>query len=346
MNKQLITFAAATLILGACSNNKTEVPEPVAETPVNIIFETDMGNDVDDALALTMLHNYIDQGKVNLLAIGLNKESDGSARYVDILNSYYGHPDIPVGVIHNGAFCGDANNYAQAVAEMKGNDGQLLFTGSGADVTQFPETPQLYRRVLSEAPDSSVTLVSVGFSTNLARLLASEPDSISPLSGRDLIAKKVKNTVLMAGHSTNPEYCEYNVVRDPDAARPVFTEWPTPVVTSPFEVGLAIEYPATSIENDFAWSVGANPVVEGYKAYLPMPYDRPTWDLTSVLYAVEGPEGYFTVSEPQSVEVGPQGQTTFTPAAEGNVRYLSTDSVQNAAILARFLELVPYHPGH
>jgi len=92
----------------------------------------------------------------------------------------------------------------------------------------------------------------------------------------------------MAGCFNNPEWYEYNVVEDIPAAKKVFSEWPTPLVTSPFEVGMAIHYPATSIENDFKWAA-EHPLVDAYRCYHEMPYDRPTWDLTSVLYVVEGP---------------------------------------------------------
>ena len=137
---------------------------------------------------------------------------------------------------------------------------------------------------------------------------------------------------------------EYNIVKDIDAARKVFSEWPGKIVTSPFELGIDVCYPATSIENDFTWTT-AHPVVEAYKVYLPMPYDRPTWDLTSVLYAVEGQENYFTLSQPGTITVEPLGGTLFTPVANGQHRYLMADSTQKANIVARFLELIPSIPA-
>ena len=38
-------------------------------------------------------------------------------------------------------------------------------------------------------------------------------------------------------------------------------------------------FPAVSIERDFGWTTN-HPVVDAYRAYMKMPYDRPTWDLT------------------------------------------------------------------
>ncbi len=39
----------------------------------------------------------------------------------------------------------------------------------------------LYRKILQNQPDKSVTIVTVGFLTNICDLLKSEPDEIIPL---------------------------------------------------------------------------------------------------------------------------------------------------------------------
>ncbi|MBD5225170.1 MAG: nucleoside hydrolase [Bacteroidales bacterium] len=329
-------------IFASCGNgNATSADD--ATTPMKVIFETDMGNDVDDALALDMLFKYVEQGDIELLGISSNKRDEGSMEYLDILTTWYGQPDIPLGYVENGVPCEDAVNYANAVYSMKASDGTPLFGRSHASDSHMQPSVTMYRSLLAQQPDSSVTIISVGFSTNLAQLLASGPDAASPLTGKDLVARKVARLVTMAGDMAHPGVGEYNVIRDIDAARKVFAEWPTPVVTSPHEVGAAIEYPASSIENDFNWT-DAHPVVEAYKAYLPMPYDRPTWDLTSVLYAVEGDGDYFTVSEPGEILVDSIGATSFRPSADGNRRYLTVDSGRAARVLDRFLTLIPRRP--
>ena len=42
---------------------------------VLLIVETDMGNDIDDAIALDVLYKYADAGMVNIVAIGNHKYS-------------------------------------------------------------------------------------------------------------------------------------------------------------------------------------------------------------------------------------------------------------------------------
>ena len=67
------------------------------------------------------------------------------------------------------------------------------------DAARAPDPVDLYRRTLSGAQDGSITIVSIGFFDNLAALLDSELDSYSNLTGKELIATKVKDLVVMGG---------------------------------------------------------------------------------------------------------------------------------------------------
>src|SRR5437763_7346566 len=227
--KMIIVFIAIATLMIASANPK-RITATKAPTP--IIFETDMGNDVDDALALDMLYKYQDSGLIKLIAISTNKNSKYSARYIDILNTWYGYPDIPVGEVIGGANSqGDSHDYAQTVYEYT-----PAFKRSK---DSFPESISLYRKVLANQPDHSVIIISTGFSTNLARLLQSKGDTYSPLDGKALIAKKVKLLSMMAGDFEGEKIVEYNVKLDVPAAKEVFEQFPTKVVTSPYELGNA-----------------------------------------------------------------------------------------------------------
>jgi inosine-uridine nucleoside N-ribohydrolase len=191
--------------------------------------------------------------------------------------------------------------------------------------------------VLAGEKDGSVTIVQVGFSTNLARLLDSGPDDASPLAGAELAAKKVRLLVAMAGNFAQDKP-EFNVVTDIPSAQKVFGEWPSPVVFSGFEVGAALLFPAQSIEQDFAW-VGDHPVAEAYRNYMHMPYDRPAWDLTAALYAVRPETGYFSLSGNGTVRVDEKGNTRFTPSAGGKHRFLILEAPQKARTLEALILL-------
>ena len=293
-----------------------------------------MGNDIDDAMALDMLYKYVDVGKVNLLAVMINKEGNAPAEFVDIMNTFYGH-QIPIGVR-----CGSdpaetgGVNFARVVSDMKDAAGQPLFARSLARYDTLPNALTLYRQILSGMPDKSVKIISVGFLGNLGALLDAEPE---------LVKDKVISLTTMAGCFSAPNG-EFNVLGDQQASRNVFDNWPTEIVTSPFEVGIAICYPGESIEKDLAWGI-PHPMREGYLAYCPMPHDRPCWDLTATLNAVEGGD-WFTVSEPGRIVVGDDGVASFQPDAEGTRRYLAVTPDQAAAIKAHFVDILTRKPAN
>ena len=314
-----------------------------ASVPV-VIFDTDMGNDVDDALALDMLYKYADAGKIDLAAIMLTKEGPAPIGFLDVMGTWYGYPDIPVGVIRDGADCGaDSLCYLHKVLDMKAADGSPLFARTHSSYDGFPEAIDLYRKTLSEAQDSSVTIVSVGFFTNLARLLETGPDKYSRLSGKDLVRKKVKKVYAMAGSVADTSFTEYNIVTDVPSAQKFFSGCPVPVAIAPFELGCMVRFPASCIENDFSWT-SAHPLVEAYKSYLQMPYDREVWDLTAVLAAVEGDAGYFSESPAGTVTVKDSGAITFLEGS-GNMSYLYADTGQAEKMGERFVSLVVCPPA-
>lgn len=334
-------FITAWMLLAGATLSTACSEAPVAEqAPMKVIFDTDMGNDIDDALALDMLYKYADEGRIELLGITSNKEEPQSVEYLDLMNTFYGYPHLPLGRISDGADCDRVNSFtSQTVADPH-------YARTITDCTTLPESVDRLRELLLEAPDHSVTIIAVGFSTNLQRLLASEADQCSPMAGVALIKQKVKQLVMMGGdfYPEDDTMAEYNIRIDQPAAKAIFEQWPTPIVTSPFEVGSAILYPVESILSDFGY-VEKHPLAEAYKVYKPMPYDRPMWDPSAVLYAVEPDGGYFTVSEPGTIHVTDDAYTHFTPTADGPHRYLSVTPEQASAALARCVELITRRPA-
>jgi inosine-uridine nucleoside N-ribohydrolase len=275
--------------------------------PLPVIFETDMGNDIDDALALDMLYKYMDQGKVNIVAVCTNNDDDSGPGFVDVMNTWYGYPDIPVGRVTDGVRHTHARskNYAEVVYNARKKDGSLKYARTKKETVEWPDAVELYRKILSGQEDNSVIIISVGFSTNLGRLLDTPGDQYSSLSGKELVAKKVKLLSIMAGSFSSKGHREFNVVNDIVNAAKVFEEWPGTIVATPFEIGLQVEYPGESINNDFTWAE-YHPLRDAYKAYRKMPYDRYTWDLIAVMYAADRKEEYFTVSETGKITVDDQ----------------------------------------
>ena len=311
-----------------------------ATKPVPIIFDTDMGNDIDDAMALAMIHNLEKRGHCQLLAVTSTKDHPKSAAFIDMLNTFYGQPDIPVGAVRNGA-TPEEGRYLKLVDEPKKYPHDLK---SGNDA---PNSIQLLRKVLAAQPDGSVVLAQVGFFTNFKRLLESVPDQNSRLTGRELIKKKVRLLSIMAGSfqtiRDNNHYLEYNVKKDIPSAQKLAKDWPTRIVWSGFEIGIAATYPHVSIERDFEY-VPHHPVKDGYYAYTPPPHDRPTWDLTAVLYAIQPDRGYFNLSTSGQVTVENDGFTRFTPKKNGRDRFLILDQLKLARLREALVQLTSEPP--
>ena len=316
-----------------------EGQSPVVSKPVKVIFDTDMGNDCDDALALGVLHALQTRRECELLAVTITKDHDLAAPFVDCVNTFYGRGDIPIGVCRNSGKTTDAGKYNQVAKIMDGD--ALRFPHDLLSGANAPTAVEVLRRTLAQVEDQSVIVIQVGFSTNLANLLSSPPDAIHPLSGRELFAKKVKLLSIMAGAFTKipndkgelGEHREYNVAEDIPSIKKMVELCDVPILWSGFEIGLNVTYPHQSILKDYGY-VRHHPLSEAYIAYIPPPHDRPTWDLTSVLAAIRPDRGYFDVSKPGKVTVGDDAVTRFTEDAQGKHRYL----VLNPAMVERARE--------
>jgi len=152
---------------------------------------------------------------------------------------------------------------------------------------------------------------------------------------------------------------EFNLMLDVPSAQRLFADWPTPIVASGFEVGLAMPYPSMSIQRDYAY-VENHPIADAYRTFsvdltstvdgkvkrssITWPYDRPAFDLTSVLYAARPHRDYFSLSQPGTIGVLPDGSSRFEPSAGGRHRYLTVSEAQNARALEAMVMLASQPP--
>ena len=327
---------------GALASAQTLVDAPVR--PVPLIFDTDIGNDVDDALALGVIHALQSRGECELIAVTITKDEELSAPFVDLVNTFYGRGDIPIGVVKDGP-TPQASKFTLLARTM--DDGKPRYSHDLENGNDAPEATEVLRAALAGQPDHSVAIAQVGFSTNLARLLDSGPDAHSPLNGRDLVAQKVWALSVMAGAFKpidGKPHNEYNVVKDIPAAQKLAKEWPTPIIYSGYEIGIAITTPAASIDRDYGY-VTHHPLQEAYQLYLPTPHERPTWDLTSVLWAIRPTRGYFTLSPAGRAHVNGEGRTEFENIADGPHHFLIVDDAQIART-REALALLASEPPH
>ena len=334
--KKLFMVLAATVILGSmlmtsCSKNDIQ---PYTGLPL-VILDVDICSSTDDLFALEMLYRYEEQGRCRLLGIVVDREGEENARFADVMGTYFGHSNVPIGLVRNGVK--DPRvwiDYAHVAATLDSN-GQPMFACSIDDYSQLPDGWQLYRRLLAAQPDNSVSIVSTGFVTCLAQLLQSDPDSYSPLNGVELVRRKVKCIYVMGGVFGVAEEPDFNFAQSIEFAKAFFRLWPQEVdmVFSPMEVGQDVEYTPEQVIADVSWT-DVHPIKQVYLQCNCNTGQR-MWDAMSVIHAVEG-DSQFSLSERGTVRLTDNAETIFTPSATGNCRYqLPGDAAWAAAMLDR-----------
>lgn len=326
----------------------------VAATPVPVIFDTDITGDVDDVLALAMLHNLADKGQCEILAVTISKENPLAAPFVDAVNTFYGRPDIPIGVGEN-----LPPRESKFLGLVEEKDGDEFRYPHDIGVTAEPEkSVPLILETLRAAEDNSVAIIQVGLATNLAALLEVEGAS-------DLIRRKVDHLSVMAGAFTtingNNHFREANVRNHVESMQVLAEKWPdeVPAIWSGFSIGIAARYPRESIAEDFDY-LPHHIVKEAYLLHSGPDHDRPTWDLTSVLYSVFPDRGYFGLSPKGRVVVEDDSFTRFLPVegtewADGanrkvpeqqaRDRYLTMTPAQAARVKEALVNLVVAPPA-
>ncbi|OBT83002.1 hypothetical protein VE02_08255 [Pseudogymnoascus sp. 03VT05] len=258
----------------------------IAAQKKNLIIDTDLFSDVDDAGALLIAAN---SPNVNLLAVNINHPSTYSALAASAILAHYGHHKIPIGIrrpLTNATFFDSwyfsLGEYTSKVAFHW--SGGTLPWGHAEDAW---DPVVLYRKALSEAEDGSVTIASIGFLDNLSGLLNSTADSYYNLSGRDLVARKVAELVVMGG--SYPSGYSWNFWgSNGSLAAHVANTWEGRVVFVGDDVGKGVksggELMSTGPKTD--------PV---RMAYIYYSYYDPasSWDPLAILYAIGGLGGLF-----------------------------------------------------
>ena len=270
--------------------------------PATVIFDSDMGPDYDDVGAITLLHAFADSGYINILATVASTKYEGVAAVFSVLNTYFNRPGLLIGVPKGKALeLKDKQHWTDTLLlkyphKIKRNDEVLSAT-------------EVYRKALASQPDRSVTIITVGFLTNLAYLLQSPADKYSKLTGKELVKKKVKQLVCMAG--SFPGGNEFNVRMDAASSKIVFENWETPILFSGVEIGMKIKTGLPLVDDR---SIKNSPVKDVFRICIPFSQQdsagRMSWDQTAVLIAVKGYKPWWNI-QTGKIKVGEDGSNTW-----------------------------------
>lgn len=309
MKITLFSVFLSVFILFSCSSSSKDKPvDGPKGLPVALILDTDLGPDYDDVGAMALLHSLADSGKVTILATLSSNKDELVVPCIEAINTYFGRPNLPLGAPKSelGVSLDDGHKEKWTEAMVKKYSHQTQKT------SEAPDAVKVYRQILSGQPDTSVVVCTVGFFTNLKDLLLSGADEYSPLSGKELIARKVKRLVSMAG--AFPAGREFNVHCDTPSSLLVMKEWPTEILFSGYEIGEKIltgkRLAGSPVEN--------SPIADTYRICLPQtdPNGRMSWDQTAVLVAVNGYEPYFVI-ERGRMQVNDDGSDTWAADPSG-----------------------------
>ena len=287
---------------------------------VNIILDTDIGGDCDDAAAIALLNIFALEGKARILGMTHTTSSEEGPALIDIINAYYGHHNVPIGAYSKPGFAvGPA--YDSFASKMYGK-----FPSKYKNRRAVPDATKLLRRKLASLKNEKCKLVCIGQMNNLADLLRSGPDDISQLSGLELVKTKVDEVCLMAGMFNEtksivfhgkPYDFEYNITSDLASAKYAIAHIDVAVTFVDFLAGYQVLTGGPLLEqNDME-----HPVTFAYRYFSGKA--RESWDPLTVYYAVMGAEPNMDLSPWGTVFVDDSGKTTFVPHKEGKHRYVT-----------------------
>ncbi|RYD48776.1 MAG: hypothetical protein EOP83_26050, partial [Verrucomicrobiaceae bacterium] len=303
---------------------------------VRLIIDTDTATDCDDAGALAVAHALQNRRECVILAVVVNNKDPYSVGAIDAINTWFGRGNIPLGAF-TGTTVGKTGSY-RPIAENSALYGHDVITSA-----QVPDAVTTYRTVLAAQPDASVVIASIGWLNNLEELLKSPADAISPLTGPQLVAAKVKSISIMGGRY--PSGSEYNFTSfgSPSSTQYFVENWPdtVPVMFQGYEVGDGVKT-GPSLLNTPA----SNPVRKAYEIMYNGINGRPSWDQCAILHAVRGLSDYWTAETVGSNTINADGTNAWVASPDKNQAYskvLMSDSAL-ASVIGDLMDDPPLPP--
>mmetsp|Transcript_3382 Transcript_3382/g.7915 ORF Transcript_3382/g.7915 Transcript_3382/m.7915 type:complete len:323 (-) Transcript_3382:49-1017(-) len=292
-----------------------------------VIF-TDLNGDCDDVYALALACRILVPGVGKLAAVCINSRDAYNYHAAKSLLSYYGRGEVPVtalkefpgpkaGVLKEGEdndnlLCKGRCSYTKVIAKKFGKE-----EGEAKKIYTCEVVP----KILKEAGDGSVTFISIGFFTDLSKLLKQH---------EQLIRSKVSRMVAMAGDFDRKEpRQEYNIRRyDVASAKNALENWPTPVVYVGYSLGASIRTGSVLLNRKGSERVHAlDPLTVAYRTYFkedPDRIDHASWDPVAVYIAVREDDVKFTLGPRGCITVDDKGFNGWCANSNGQQHYIKS----------------------
>lgn len=265
------------------------------------IWDTDIDSDCDDVAATALLGRYLDTTGSQLIAAAVASNNEYAAPALKAMLTYLGLGSVPVGAYQGSSIGGgNASRYTLEVRNA---------FRPGETRANYDEAVGVLAEALTAAPDRSVTYIIGGTCTNLAALLAAEPE---------LCAAKIKLVSVMGGLFPSVQTSENNVGYDVPAANAVASSglnvvWAGAEAAGSVMTRIPMDGDANHDPFKLAWDLSASQQTNGR---------RNSWDLAAVVYGLLGTADIFSLSAPGNLSFSPEGYTNFSANPAGKNRYL------------------------
>lgn len=284
-----------------------------------IIFDTDLGGDIDDGGALAIIHQAVNKGCAELLACTSSTTNPNSVAAIDAINEFY-HHKVEVGVTKRipKEEAKDREKFLKNCDTWYGkyiNDNYHHTYNNDNARDAVEVLRDILSKNISDDINERVTLIVVGTIINIEGLLKSTPDEYSSLNGYELVKKSVKEISLMGCFFPSEELkevwfgnfhmeAENNIVQDVKSSQYTFENSPVPIIVSHFTPGMkTLTGELISKESD------DNPVAASYRKFFNGL--RQSWDPISAYYAIYGLSDVLTMSNPLTIHIDDKGISTY-----------------------------------
>ena len=296
----------------------------LATNPIVPLIMDDDGEDIDGLIQHAVLLRLADLGEVDIKAITKCNTNEGSVGAVEVLNRFYGFPNIPVGVRRDGVAYNHTMSWETNITRL--NTNLCSYFGN----SNAPSSVALHRQILANSPANSQDFLVSGQSFDIYNLFNSPADSISSLTGAQLIFEKARDFYVEAGEYPTGS-ADHNFATAPTSAQ--VWEWigttnsANRVIYVDIDIGTG-----TATGGNYTNRRGYDPIYQACTNYIQAiggSLPRPAWGSQGVLAAVRGTNQFFagkrvfSFSAAGTNAIDGSGNNTFTTGA-GNQFYLTS----------------------
>jgi hypothetical protein len=295
--------------------------------PLGVVYNTSM-NRPDAALTLALLYGLAGKREARIGSVCINGAGLGAAIFCDLVSAFYttgprrnANEVLPTGLAAETPLPADPP-LVKAAVDRRNDKGEPQYPRNIAAISDTSVAQAVLRNGVIYNAEAVVVLSAPA--TYLAKTFDIQ-------GTKELYQKRVKMLMIV----------DSGTAQDVPALRRLLAEWPSPIVFCGKEMGTALRFPAASIETGFAWAP-ANPIVDAYRAFQPMPYDAPLWDMPALLHAVHPDQGFFE-TDAGAIQITDDGAMKFAPGS-GNHHALRLDPAKKDKVMQTLVELATAKP--